>query len=319
MNLTCATNSAINGEYYYIRNAQGDIIGLIDKNGTQVVAYTYDSWGKPFTTAEEKASSTDTVDDGITGSLASTVGVKNPYRYRGYRYDTEMGMYYLQSRYYNPEFGRFINADALGGQVGSLLSHNLFAYCQNEPINHADPSGFSRILVMDDAGNFSNGWNEYSTGDGYKTYSQSKDFSDISFSRGPTGVEGKLESHTPYYGTSNYLGKSISKYAAIDGQLYLSSSLQAGPSLQMDKDWKQYTLGVSVTPGSVGARGKSNIWFLHAEGEIAASAGYGFGGSFGMTDGKNGKYGLSLGGLLANAVGLKVDLKVWIDVNEIFR
>jgi YD repeat-containing protein len=81
----------LNGtEYYYIRNAQGDIIGLFDNAGTKVVTYTYDAWGKLVS---------------ITGSLASTVGEKNPYRYKGYRYDSETGLYYLQSRYYNPEWG----------------------------------------------------------------------------------------------------------------------------------------------------------------------------------------------------------------------
>ena len=141
MNLTCTTNSAINGEYYYIRNAQGDRIGLVDKNGTQVVTYTYDSWGKPFPEVKD-ANGNVLPTSGITGSLASTVGVKNSYRYRGYRYDSETCFYYLQSRYYSPEWGRFINADALGGSVGDLLSHNVFVYCQNDPINHAGPNGF---------------------------------------------------------------------------------------------------------------------------------------------------------------------------------
>ncbi|OMH22136.1 cell wall associated protein [Clostridium pasteurianum] len=113
-------------EYYYIRNVQGDIIGLFDKNGTQVVSYTYDTWGKLIST---------------TGTLASTVGAKNPYRYRGYRYDGETGLYYLNARYYNAEWGRFINADAYGGNVGNLLSHNVFAYCMNNPVNMSDPSG----------------------------------------------------------------------------------------------------------------------------------------------------------------------------------
>ena len=142
MNLTCTTNSAINGDYYYIRNAQGDIIGLIDKNGAQVVSYSYDSWGKLIST---------------TGTLAATVGEKNPYRYRGYRYDTETALYYLQSRYYNPEFGRFINADALGGKVGELLSHNVFAYCQNDPVNFYDPNGFTKQKWYDEGGRYGYG------------------------------------------------------------------------------------------------------------------------------------------------------------------
>ena len=82
--------------------------------------------------------------------------MKNPYRYRGYRYDTETGLYYLNSRYYNPEWGRFINADALGGQVGSLLSHNIFAYCQNNVVNMADPSGFVMICMTDGCSGRSN-------------------------------------------------------------------------------------------------------------------------------------------------------------------
>nr|WP_279381227.1 RHS repeat-associated core domain-containing protein [Clostridium pascui] len=137
----------LNGvEYYYIRNLQGDIIGLFDKNGTQVVSYTYDTWGKHDGKAELKDENGNVIQQGdIKGTLASTVGVKNPYRYRGYRYDSETGLYYLQSRYYNSEWGRFINADSLGGEVGGLLSHNIFAYCKNEPVNNEDPSGQASV------------------------------------------------------------------------------------------------------------------------------------------------------------------------------
>ena len=87
----------LNGtRYFYIRNVQNDIVGLTDPNGNVVVRYEYNAWGKLLS---------------ITGSLAATVGVKNPFRYRGYYYDTETGLYYLKSRYYNPEIGRFISAD----------------------------------------------------------------------------------------------------------------------------------------------------------------------------------------------------------------
>lgn len=113
-------------EYYYIRNSQGDIIGLLDRNGAQVVSYTYETYGKNVN---------------ITGTLGSTVGVKNPYRYRGYRLDSETGLYYLNSRYYNPNWGRYISADTYGGQAGKLLSHNVFAYCANNPVMNSDPSG----------------------------------------------------------------------------------------------------------------------------------------------------------------------------------
>jgi YD repeat-containing protein len=74
--------------YWYKLNLQGDVIGLLNASGTEVVSYTYDAWGKELT---------------CTGTMASTLGADNPLRYRGYIYDTETGLYYLQARYYNPE------------------------------------------------------------------------------------------------------------------------------------------------------------------------------------------------------------------------
>jgi RHS repeat-associated protein len=98
----------LNGiEYYYVKNLQGDIMGLKDSTGTQVVSYTYDTWGKLETLVD------------VSGK---NVGKINSYRYRAYRYDTETGLYYSKSRYYNPEWGRFINADAIVGQTGELLT-----------------------------------------------------------------------------------------------------------------------------------------------------------------------------------------------------
>ena len=113
--------------YYYLRNAQSDIVKLIDKTGATVVEYTYDSWGKLLSTS---------------GSLASTLGKNNPFRYRGYVYDEETGFYYVSSRYYDPEIGRFINADDIAylGMRG-LTSYNLFAYCGNNPVMGYDPYG----------------------------------------------------------------------------------------------------------------------------------------------------------------------------------
>jgi len=137
----------LNGtEYYYVRNAQGDITGLIDNAGNLVVSYTYDTWGKMIST---------------TGSLAGTVGVKNPYRYRGYRYDTETGLYYLQSRYYNPDWGRFVNADDIGvitGSMGDLTDKNIFAFCDNNPVNRADNGGdFWHVIAAATAGSLISG------------------------------------------------------------------------------------------------------------------------------------------------------------------
>ncbi len=124
----------LNGsEYFYIRNGQGDIITLVDKSGVEVAKYSYDSWGKLLSIKDQNGTD-------ITTNTTK-VGYKNPYRYRGYRYDNETGLYYLQTRYYNPEWGRFINSDGIVGRQGKLLSHNMFAYCRNNPVNYYDPDG----------------------------------------------------------------------------------------------------------------------------------------------------------------------------------
>ena len=112
-------------EYFYVKNAQGDVTGMVNASGTRVVTYTFDAWGKV---------------QSVTGSLATTLGTRNPLRYRGYIYDTETGMYYLQSRYYNASWGRFINADSLIDNRG-VNTQNVFAYCVNNPVNSSDPSG----------------------------------------------------------------------------------------------------------------------------------------------------------------------------------
>ena len=116
-----------NDTYYYLKNLQGDIIQIVDGDGNVVVEYEYDDWGKVLS---------------VTGTLAGTVGVQNPFRYRGYYYDEETGLYYVSSRYYDPEIGRWINADNRISGVGeNVLGYNMFAYCMNNPVNMSDPSG----------------------------------------------------------------------------------------------------------------------------------------------------------------------------------
>ena len=103
-----------------------------------MVKYEYDSWGNILSIKDASGNN-------ITSS--SNIGIINPYRYRSYRYDTETGLYYLQSRYYNSEWGRFINFDNYGGQVGELLSHNGYIYCCNNPVNMIDEDGNFPILI----------------------------------------------------------------------------------------------------------------------------------------------------------------------------
>jgi len=115
--------------YYYIYNIQNDVIGLLDRNGTQVVSYTYDSWGKQIS-----------MDD----TSEEDVGTKNPFRYRGYYWDEETGLYYVNSRYYDAEVGRFINADdteLISSNPTALTDKNLYAYCDNNPVNRRDEEG----------------------------------------------------------------------------------------------------------------------------------------------------------------------------------
>ena len=123
-------------DYYYIRNGLMTITGLIDANGTAVVNYRYDSWG---------------ILTGITGSMAGILGKDNPYRFKGYYYDEETGMYYLKSRYYQPETCRFISADSYAVLTQSpmaLVDTNLYNYCDNNPVYREDENGqFWNVVI----------------------------------------------------------------------------------------------------------------------------------------------------------------------------
>ena len=112
--------------YYYLFNAQNDVIGLVDRDGNKVVSYVYNSWGAPLTTAD---------------SSGMDIAGLNPFRYRCYCYDEETAFYYLKSRYYDPWVGRFITADGYVSTGQELLGTNMYAYCGNNPINRFDSTG----------------------------------------------------------------------------------------------------------------------------------------------------------------------------------
>ena len=105
--------------YAYVKSLQGDIVAILDENGNMVVSYGYDAWGAPLW---------------CTGELAETLGKVQPFRYRGYVFDEETGLYYLRSRYYRAEWCRFLNADV-------LIEGNLYDYCLNNPIMQNDLMG----------------------------------------------------------------------------------------------------------------------------------------------------------------------------------
>ncbi len=98
---------------------QGDVFGMIDESNTFVVWYRYDAWGNIL---------------GVGGSMGGTLGMLQPFRYRGYVWDEETGLYYLRSRYLNPRLGRFVSAD-------EIIKGNLYTYCHNDPVQNIDVDG----------------------------------------------------------------------------------------------------------------------------------------------------------------------------------
>ena len=118
--------------FYYVKNLQGDIVKILDEDGQEKADYVYNAWGNIISQSDDE--------------LASI----NPLRYRGYVYDEDTTLYYLQTRYYDPTTGRFINADdtAYIGATGTVLSANIFTYCENNPIIKKDING--KVTGVDD-------------------------------------------------------------------------------------------------------------------------------------------------------------------------
>lgn len=119
-------------QYFYRKDAQGNIIAILDSDGNLVVKYVYDAWGNHA------------VIDGNGQDIVNMqhIGNLNPFRYRSYYYDTETGLYYLQTRYYDPELGRFISQDSIEyADYESVNGLNLYAYCGNNPVMYVDPDG----------------------------------------------------------------------------------------------------------------------------------------------------------------------------------
>ena len=116
--------------YAYVKSLQGDVIAILDAAGNVVVSYVYDAWGAPI---------------GKSGSRAEKLGTVQPFRYRGYVFDEETGLYYLRSRYYNATLSRFINADVLCG-------NNQYTYCKNSSIALIDNLGYGPTMCFDENG-----------------------------------------------------------------------------------------------------------------------------------------------------------------------
>ena len=113
--------------YWYEKNLQGDIVAVYNHAGTKLLTYTYDAWGACYTT-------------NASSSVPSIV-TNNPFRYRGYYYDNDLGLYYLNARYYDENTGRFISADGYVSTGQGLTGYNMYAYCGNNPVMYVDPTG----------------------------------------------------------------------------------------------------------------------------------------------------------------------------------
>ena len=125
--------------YYYVLNAQGDVIALLNSAGSLVASYNYGAWGNYSVHGADGKKTTD----------ATFIGHINPLRYRGYYYDRETRLYYLQSRYYDFANCRFINADTFATtDANGFLSANMFAYCENNPVNYSDANGRSFVSCL---------------------------------------------------------------------------------------------------------------------------------------------------------------------------
>ena len=154
--ISCAYNGV---RYIYCKDVFGNITAILDENESVVVKYDYDAWGNHRVLNNAGAVITDT----------QHIGHKNPFRYRGYYYDTETGLYYLKSRYYDPETCRFINMDSVEYADPTYLHGlNLYAYCNNNPIMYVDPNGHDWETFWNSVGNwFSEHWKEVVVGTGF--------------------------------------------------------------------------------------------------------------------------------------------------------
>jgi RHS repeat-associated protein len=117
---------------------QGDIVKILDEDGNEKASYVYNAWGNILSQSEDELSSI------------------NPLRYRGYVYDEDTTLYYLQTRYYDPTTGRFINADdtVFISSSGTAIGDSIYTYCENEPVNRSDAEGTCYFDIKDNIKHF---------------------------------------------------------------------------------------------------------------------------------------------------------------------
>ena len=208
--------------YYYITNLQGDVVGIADNYGVGAT-YRYDAWGNII--ASDSAS-----------NVLNNAMTNNPLRYRGYIYDTETGFYYLQSRYYDPAIGRFINPDGTEylGANGDLVSFNLYAYCSNNPVMGYDPIG---------------NWDWSTLKEGFKLGVKYI----ATVTNGIIQVEKNILSHVNLTHTSGFFGTIGLGIFQLSGGPCISSDTKGNTTLQYSYSWSISTeFGLLFNSGSCG-------------------------------------------------------------------
>ena len=211
-------------EYLFEKNLQGDVVAVYNTSGTKLVSYKYDAWGKVTTTYHNSG---------------STTGARyNPFRYRGYYYDEDTGFYYLNSRYYDPSVGRFLNADVFINSSDNFAGFNMFAYCSNNPIMSYDPMGYAEVITKD------------SENDGTPT----NDFGPVNTGNGNVGGNG--HNNSGYTASTPPSSKSTS--TRVHGNSQQSTNIQHGYTIHSAQGVEK--VGVSGRPlNNNGTSPRANI------------------------------------------------------------
>ena len=234
LGFTCKTGEST-AVYSYVRSLQGDIVGIVDASGAVVAEYSYDGWGKVLSSS---------------GSMAEI----NPLRYRGYYYDGETELYYLQSRYYDPELGRFISSDNYATTYNSAIGANMFAYCLNNPVLHSDDEGTwvhiaVGALVGGIVGAVSSVITQSLTGDG------TIDVVDVLIAAGSGAISGALAASGV-----GVVGQIAANAAIAAGGNAANQALDISRGRQEEWSWESFALdvGTGMVSGLIGGSGASH-------------------------------------------------------------
>ena len=217
--------------YYYITNLQGDVIRIIDTAGATICTYTYDAWGR------------------LLNSSTNQIFKANPIRYRGYYYDTESGLYYLGSRYYDPAVKRFINADGaafatINPYSNGLTDKNYFAYCDNNPVSRSDDGGelFKEVVIGAVFGAAVG-----AVASALDAAFSGKSARDICLSAGKGAVSGAVSGALSTAAAELKIVKTLSSVVISGGMEYVSQK-RANPNSKTD--W--YNMATAVGSGLIG-------------------------------------------------------------------